>query len=127
MARYDIVEWEGAWVVMLTQDGIYREALDAFYVCNNRNFVPKNYNRRTAAPQPKFRLGQKVMVVRLMLGTIDRSGLLGFTGTVQEVEDLPNGEFNYEVDECYLNEYMLELAPEPEPVVPQLRDVNLEE
>lgn len=55
---------------------------------------------------PKFQVGDKVKVVRI-LDTITTPDLLGFTGTVREIDPLPNGHYNYDVDGHYLNEEML--------------------
>jgi hypothetical protein len=54
-----------------------------------------------------FKVGDRVKVVRI-LDSITTPDLLGFTGTVREVDPLPNGHYNYDVDGHYLNEEMLE-------------------
>ncbi len=62
---------------------------------------------------PKFKEGDRVKIVRL-LDEITCSDLIGKTGTVREVEPLPNGEFNYYVDTHYMHEDELELIAEVE-------------
>lgn len=59
--------------------------------------------------EAKFKIGDRVKVVKI-LDSITTPDLLGFTGTVREVEPLPNGHYNYDVDGHYLNEEMLEAA-----------------
>jgi hypothetical protein len=56
-----------------------------------------------------FKIGDTVKVVRV-LDSITTPDLLGFTGTVREIDPLPNGHYNYDVDGHYLNEEMLEAA-----------------
>ena len=56
----------------------------------------------------KFRVGQKVKVVRLM-DTISSRDLISLVGSVEEVDSLPNGEYNYYVDGHYMHEGELEL------------------
>ena len=57
----------------------------------------------------KFKVGDKVKVVRLLDETTNRE-LIGFVGTVNEVEPLCNGETNYTVSNRYLHEAELELV-----------------
>lgn len=75
-------------------------------------FVWQRYHKVKVPDIPclvKFAVGQKVKVVKI-LDDITNKDLLGFTGTVREVDPLPNGEYNYDVDGHYLNEPMLELV-----------------
>ncbi|MBA7700301.1 hypothetical protein ES703_109012 [subsurface metagenome] len=58
---------------------------------------------------PKFKEGDMVKIVRLLDEITSRS-LIGKTGTVREIEPLPNGEFNYYVDTHYMHEDELELS-----------------
>lgn len=57
----------------------------------------------------KFKVGDKVKIV-LLLDNMTDQGIVGFIGTVEEVEPLPNGEFNYYVDGHYMHERELEFA-----------------
>jgi hypothetical protein len=57
----------------------------------------------------RFKLNDRVTVVRL-LNDIDPRELVGFTGVVQDVEELAGPQFNYTVSGRYLNEQQLELA-----------------
>jgi hypothetical protein len=138
---YDICEHNGVWVVMFTADGIYKKPWNAFFECNSRNFAlaRRGTNKITEA---RFKVGQNVRVARMIVvpgnyneeQTAQYYSQIGFVGLVEEVEDLPNGEYNYQVGDAYLNEYMLEPAPKPKPkrvftqqqVVGRSRDVDLE-
>lgn len=128
MPRYEVIEHCGAWVVMADADGLYGDERVALDECNNRNFSRYDPQRRWKGP--KFKVGDRVRIQRIMVSdSLTSFGLLGVTGTVEEIDYLPNGEYNYDVGGKYLNEYMLELAPVPEEasVVSKLREVNLEE
>ena len=59
----------------------------------------------------KFQIGDKVVIVRL-LDEMTNKDLIGFIGTVQEIDPLPNGEYNYYVDGHYMHEAELELVAE---------------
>lgn len=134
MTRYEVVLWnDRAWVVMADVDGLYHDKQAAFDECNNRNFAAlrrQNWPTHGPGPEPRFKVGQRVRLQRIIASDyLTSHDLLGFEGVVKEVEGLSNGEFNYEVGGHYLNEYMLELAPVPEVtrVAPKLREVNLNE
>ena len=63
-------------------------------------------------PAPaKYQVGERVKVVKI-LDTTTPPDLLGFTGTVREIDPLPSGHYNYDVDGNYLNEEMLERVEE---------------
>jgi len=55
----------------------------------------------------KFAIGDRVKVVRLLDYITSRS-LVGIVGTIREIEELPNGQFNYYVDKHYMHEEELE-------------------
>lgn len=57
---------------------------------------------------PKFKEGDLVKIVRLLDETTSKE-LIGKTGEIREVDDLPNGDFNYYVDDHYMHEEELEL------------------
>jgi len=57
---------------------------------------------------PKFQEGDSVKIVRLLDETTSKE-LIGESGVVREIDDLPNGEFNYYVDGHYMHEDELEL------------------
>jgi hypothetical protein len=105
---YDLCENNGVWVVMFVENGRYEKPWVAFFESNARNFSLAR--RPTGITKPRFKIGQQVKVHRMIVQYNDREvpKLLGFTGTVDEIEELPNGEFNYDVSGHYLNEYMLE-------------------
>lgn len=56
---------------------------------------------------PRFKVGQRVKVVAI-LDEITSQDLLGFEGTVREIDEVSAEQFNYDVDGRYLNEQMLE-------------------
>ena len=56
----------------------------------------------------KFQVGQKVKVV-LLLDDFSSRDLIGLEGTIEEVDPLPNGDYNYYVDGHYMHEGELEL------------------
>lgn len=58
---------------------------------------------------PKFNVGEKVKCVKV-LGTMTSPDLVGLVGTVREVDPLPNGDYNYDVDGHYMHEEELEAA-----------------
>lgn len=60
---------------------------------------------------PKFDVGQIVKIVRLLDTTTNRS-LIGLIGSVEEVDSLPNGEYNYYVSGHYMHEGELEFDEE---------------
>jgi len=60
---------------------------------------------------PRYKPGDRVRVVRMPHGQEDLPSLVGFEGTVEEVEELFNGYTNYTVDGRYLNDVMLEAVP----------------
>lgn len=66
----------------------------------NRRRLPRPPKR------PRFDVGQRVRVVAI-LDAITSTDLLGFEGTVEEIDELPGDQFNYTVDGRYLNEQML--------------------
>ncbi len=55
----------------------------------------------------KFYQGDMVKVFRLDGETTSKE-MIGFIGTIREVDPLPNGEYNYEVDGHYMHEGELE-------------------
>ena len=55
----------------------------------------------------KFSIGQRVKVVKL-LDTLSNKELIGLVGTIDEIDSLPNGDFNYYVDNHYMHEEELE-------------------
>lgn len=48
----------------------------------------------------KFSVGQRVKIVRILNNLTTRE-LIGHEGVIMEVEPLPNGDFNYYVDNYY--------------------------
>ena len=56
---------------------------------------------------PKFSVGEKVKVVRLLDNITDRR-LIGMIGIVEEIEELPNGQVNYYINGHYVHEEELE-------------------
>jgi hypothetical protein len=52
---------------------------------------------------PKFSVGEKVKVVKL-LDDITSRELIGMVGIVEEIDKLPNGDFNYYVSGHYVHE-----------------------
>lgn len=60
-----------------------------------------------AQSQPRFQAGDQVKIVRI-LDDITSRELIGLIGAVQEVDPLPNGDFNYYVDGHYMHEAELE-------------------
>jgi hypothetical protein len=65
--------------------------------------VSESLFRNEEEPRAKFSVGEKVMVVRL-LDDITSRELIGMVGTIEEIDELPNGEFNYYVDGHYMHE-----------------------
>lgn len=61
------------------------------------------------ASPPKFNVGDIVKVVKLLDETSSRD-LIGMTGTIREIDPLPNGDYNYDVDGHYIHEEELEAA-----------------
>lgn len=60
-------------------------------------------------PKPKFKMGQRVKIVRLLDATTTRE-LIGKEGNITEIDPLANGEFNYRVGDHYMHEGELEEA-----------------
>jgi hypothetical protein len=63
----------------------------------------------SAVQAAKFEVGDKVQVVRL-LDQMTSKELIGFVGTIREIDSLPNGDFNYYIDDHYMHEGELEFA-----------------
>lgn len=61
--------------------------------------------------KPKFLLGNIVKIIRLD-DELNSPDLVGLVGTVGEVDPLPNGQYNYEVDGHYMHEDELEDYPD---------------
>lgn len=59
----------------------------------------------------KFSIGQRVKVITI-LDNITSKELIGMIGVINVVDPLPNGEFNYWVDNHYMHEQELELVKE---------------
>lgn len=59
----------------------------------------------------KFKVGDKVKVVRLLDEMTNRK-LIGMVGTIEEIDPLPTGDFNYYVDGHYMHEEELEKGGE---------------
>lgn len=57
--------------------------------------------------EPKFKLGDRVKVFQL-LDSMTARELIGLVGTIQEVDPLANGCFNYYVRSARLSHYMHE-------------------
>lgn len=68
----------------------------------------------------QYQVGDTVQVVKLLDETTSKD-LIGFTGKVDEVDPLPNGDFNYYVGGHYMHEEELRrVIPEDKLVVHQL-------
>lgn len=108
--RFDVILWCDSWVAMETLDGMYDSYSDALVECNRRNFSV--HPSRRWGQGPKFKIGQRVMVRYVFPGSLGSPHFLGTADKIEEIEGLPNGEFNYTLaNGCYVNEYMLEDAP----------------
>lgn len=59
--------------------------------------------------KPRFTVGQRVKIVRI-LDNITTREIIGYEGIITEVEKLPNGDFNYYVDNLYMHEEELEVV-----------------
>ncbi len=51
----------------------------------------------------KFVVGDRVKIIKLLDEMTNRD-LIGHEGRIQEVDPLPNGEYNYYVDDHYMHE-----------------------
>jgi hypothetical protein len=59
-------------------------------------------------PQPpKYNIGDTVKCVKVD-GDMTSPDLVGMVGTVREIDPLPNGDYNYDVDGHYMHEQELE-------------------
>ncbi len=67
------------------------------------------YIRPKNEKTPKFKEGDKVKIIKLLDEMTSRD-LIGKVSTIQEVDPLPNGDFNYYVDGHYMHEAELEAA-----------------
>lgn len=72
--------------------------------------MPEQYMGPKEPKFPKFKVGDKVRIVRLV-DTITSQSIIGQVGTITEVDDLPNGDYNYRMDSYYVHEEELELSP----------------
>lgn len=61
--------------------------------------------------EAKFKVGDRVKIVNL-LDSITSRALIGMVGTIGEIDPLPNGEYNYRVDDHYMHEAELEKVEE---------------
>ena len=59
--------------------------------------------------QAKYSIGATVRVIKL-LDDFTEHAIIGIVGTVEDVDPLPNGDFNYFVDGHYMHEEELELV-----------------
>ncbi len=67
----------------------------------------------------KFSVDERVKIVRLLDNATSRD-LIGKIGTIEEINQLPNGEFNYCVDGHYVHEEELERVDNEEAPVERI-------
>ena len=101
---------------------VYIPELDRrFIVCNNPRAFDfghvldarhscQGFSIQDPEDRAKFAVGDTVKVFRLDDGGLTSKDLIGLVGQVEEVDRLPNGEFNYYVDGHYMHEGELEIV-----------------
>lgn len=111
--KYQTMEQRILWLWSKIHN-IYREDFDIMRITeeNVRTDMKVAYllgrqDEKSRLSISRFQVGDKVKIIKL-LDNITSHTLIGEVGAIREIDPLPNGEFNYYVDDHYMHEDELE-------------------